>query len=41
MVQLTMELLGPYAVEYKFIKMNLTKGEQKEDWFLKINPKVV
>ena len=38
MAHMTLELLG---IEYEFKKIDLAKGEQKEEWFLAINPKVV
>ena len=37
MAQMTLELL---EIEYDFRKIDLQKGEQKEEWYLKINPKV-
>ena len=38
MAHMTLELLG---IEYEFKKIDLAKGEQKEEWYLAINPKVV
>ena len=38
MAHMTLEML---EIEYEFKKIDLSKGEQKEDWYLKINPKVV
>ena len=38
MAHMTLELLG---IEYEFKKIDLAKGEQKEEWYLTINPKVV
>ena len=37
MAQMTLELLG---MEYDFKQIDLMKNEQKEEWYLKINPKV-
>ena len=37
MAHMTLELLG---IDYDFRKIDLQKGEQKEEWYLKINPKV-
>ena len=37
MAQMTLELLG---MEYDFKQLDLMKNEQKEKWYLKINPKV-
>lgn len=37
MAQMTLELLN---IEYDFRQIDLTKNEQKEEWYLKINPKV-
>ena len=37
MAQMTLELLG---MEYDFKQLDLMKNEQKEEWYLKINPKV-
>ena len=37
MAQMTLELL---ELEYDFKQIDLTKNEQKEEWYLKINPKV-
>merc|ERR1712179_95061 len=36
MVHMTLEML---EIEYEFKKIDLSKGEQKEEWYLKINPK--
>ena len=38
MAHMTLELL---EIEYDFRKIDLQKGEQKEEWYLKINPKVI
>ena len=37
MVHMTLELL---EMDYNLIELDLMKGEQKEDWFLRINSKV-
>ena len=38
MVHMTLELL---EMDYNLIELDLMKGEQKEDWFLRINSKVL
>ena len=38
MVQMTFDLL---KLNYELKLLDLAKGEQKEEWYLKINPKVV
>ncbi|KAJ6508908.1 putative theta class glutathione s-transferase [Mycena sanguinolenta] len=32
------ELKAAYGLEYEFKKINFSQNEQKEDWFLKLNP---
>ncbi|KAJ7254371.1 glutathione S-transferase C-terminal-like protein [Mycena haematopus] len=32
------ELKASYGLEYEFQKINFSQNEQKEDWFLKLNP---